>query len=72
MKIKELFSKKYRRRWLIAILLIIVSVVAGIVALIYQGHATAPLTDIHSMQELQVMFNQDKDQTRLVLLMSPT
>jgi len=72
MKRNKLFSKIVLRKWPAVVALIIGVTVIGLITIVYQGRATSPLTEINSIEDLRILFNQDKNFPRIILLMSPT
>ena len=73
------------RRWLTALLVVILGGVLILAALVSftgygaevrsrfaEGGPSAPVTDLHDVGQLQAAFNQDVGTSRLVVLFSPT
>jgi hypothetical protein len=60
-----------RWRWVILALVAAAAIVAGVIGS-FRPSADVVLTDLHSVNELRELFNQDKGATRILLLLSPT
>ncbi|MEP6742234.1 MAG: hypothetical protein ABJB61_07020 [bacterium] len=60
-----------RWKWLIIALVAVAAVIAGVIGSI-KPNSNAALTDLNNIEELQVRFNRDKGEPRLLLLLSPT
>lgn len=72
MKLRLSLPKFFKNKWVLVSLLIISIGAIGLIVFAYLNRATAPLIDINSVEELKTIFNQDKGNTRVILLMSPT
>jgi len=65
-------SKLLKRKWLLISFAAISIIAICLIIFAYFNRATATLTDINNVEELQALFNQDKGKVRVILLMSPT
>ncbi|MEK6282838.1 MAG: hypothetical protein AABN95_20975 [Acidobacteriota bacterium] len=63
--------QKSRWRWLILAGVALAAMIAGIIGS-FKPDSNVVLTDLNSIEELRVRFNQDKGSPRLLLLLSPT
>jgi hypothetical protein len=60
-----------RWRWFILAVVIVAAIIAGFIGS-FKPDSNIVLTDLNSVEELRVRFNQDKERPRLLLLLSPT
>jgi len=60
-----------RWRWVILAVVIVAAIIAGVIGS-FKPDSNVILTELNSVEELRVRFNQDKGRPRLLLLLSPT